>query len=134
MPSKRRGRPKKAVDAEDKADKEEEPLPAAPKRGRKAASSKGEAEAGTLVKETKVKRGKKATVEATEETVSSPVKPRGRAAAKKAANKTKSDLEDMSNLGSKKRRPASKTPVKRKLEEVGQSEEPTMKKTRTRRK
>ena len=38
------------------------------------ASSKVEAEAGTPVKETKVKRGKKATVEATEETVSSPVK------------------------------------------------------------
>ena len=32
-------------------------------------------------------------------------RPRGRAAAKKAANKTKTDLEDMSNLGKKKRRP-----------------------------
>ena len=61
-------------------------------------------------------------------------RPRGRAAAKKAANKTKSDLEDMSNLGSKKRRPASKTPVKRKLEEVEEAEEPTQKKTRSRRK
>ena len=40
----------------------------------------------------------------------------------------------MSNLGSKKRRPASKTPVKRKLEEVEEAEEPNQKKTRSRRK
>merc|ERR1739844_647454 len=105
--------------------------------GRKAAASKTEATVDSPVEETKAKRGRKAaaakTAEKTEEVPTiSPVKPRGRAAAKKAANKTKSDLEDMSNLGSKKRRPASKTPVKRKLEEVGQSEEPTMKKPRSR--
>jgi len=69
--------------------------------------------------------------------VSSPVKPRGRAAAKKASDKTKSDLDDMSNLNKKKRRP-SKTPVKsskRKVESEEEKEiEEPVRKTRTRRK
>merc|ERR1712154_50958 len=107
------------------------------KRGRKDATSKTEAEAVSQVEETKPKRGRKAvakTAEDIEEVPAvSPVKPRGRAAAKKASDKTKSDLEDMSNLGSKKRRPASKTPVKRKLEKTEEVEEPTKKKTRSRR-
>jgi len=68
---------------------------------------------------------------------SSPVKPRGRAAAKKASDKTKSDLDDMSNLNKKKRRP-SKTPVKsskRKVESEEEKEiEEPVRKTRTRRK
>ena len=61
------------------------------------------------------------------------VRPRGRAAASKATEKSKSDLEDMSNLGKKKRRPS--TPAKaskRKAEEI--IEEEPAKKTRSRKK
>jgi len=65
---------------------------------------------------------------ASEPEISSPIKPRGRAAAKKAEEKSKSDLEDMSNLGRKKRRPStSKSPAKAAVEEPA-------KKTRSRRK
>jgi len=67
---------------------------------------------------------------------SSPIKPRGRAAAKKATEKNKTDLEEMSNLGKKKRRPStSKSPAKaakRKAEEA--EEEVPVKKTRSRKK
>ena len=36
------------------------------------------------------------------------LRPRGRAAAKKASEKSKTDLEEMSNLGKKKRRPSTR--------------------------
>merc|ERR1712176_1529170 len=128
------GKPAAAKTEPEKEDNVEEAAEVKPKRGRKAAASKTEAEAVSQVEETKPKRGRKPAARTVEETVEvpavSPVKPRGRAAAKKAPDKTKSDLDDMSNLGSKKRRPASKAPVKRKLEKT---EEPTKKKTRSRR-
>merc|ERR1711994_951975 len=113
----------------------------APRRGRKAAAVKeGEKEdSAEEVQEEKalpkrVRKAPKKLAEEEEVVVSSPVKPRGRAAAKKAANKTKTDLEDMSNLGKKKRRPS--TPGKRKIEEVEESSEVVepAKKTRARRK
>merc|ERR1712242_129689 len=111
------------------------------KRGRKAAAAKEEEkevsaeeaqEEKTLPK--RVRKAPKKLAEEDEVAVSSPVKPRGRAAAKKAASKTKTDLEDMSNLGKKKRRPS--TPGKRKIEEVEESSEVVepAKKTRARRK
>merc|ERR1712029_162179 len=107
---------------------EEEAKPA--QRGRKVAVEKVEE------KKPAAKGRRKKVVEKEEiSPASSPIKPRGRAAAKKASDKTKAAIDDMSNLNKKKRRPSSKTPVKaqkRKVEETGQVEE-TTKKTRSRR-
>merc|ERR1712029_653403 len=89
-----------------------------------------------LTEPAKPARRRKNVVEKEETSpASSPIKPRGRAAAKKASDKTKAAIDDMSNLNKKNRRPSSKTPVKaqkRKVEETGQVEE-TTKKTRSRR-
>merc|ERR1712242_688083 len=134
------GRKAATTKADSNEDVETDSKPVA-KRGRKAAAAKEEEkeESAEEAPEEKSlpKRDRKAPKKLAEEeevVVSSPVKPRGRAAAKKAANKTRTDLEDMSNLGKKKRRPS--TPGKRKIEEVEESSEVVepAKKTRARRK
>merc|ERR1712242_684695 len=101
------------------------------KRGRKAAAAKEEEkeESAEEAPEEKalpkrVRKAPKKLAEEAEVAVSSPVKPRGRAAAKKAASKTKTDLEDMSNPGKRKRE---------EVEESSEVVEPA-KKTRARRK
>merc|ERR1712058_175794 len=84
---KRGGRKKAAV-----VETEEPATEEVPKKGRGRAKKTVESEPFAVAEEM--------------QETSSPVKPRGRAAAKKASDKTKSDLDDMSNLNKKKRRPS----------------------------
>jgi len=85
------------------------------KKGRGRGAKKAEEEVPAVAEEVKEKkpaarRGKKSAPAAEveqvpEEPKSSPVKARGRAAAKKASDATKAAIDDMSNLNKKKRRP-----------------------------